>query len=104
MNNIIDKKVRITEQSVEYRKAFKWHSLPYTEIMQAYMRIEEANSKVCCGTANFDMHFLMLKTHSDELLKIPVSSRVLTERMLESLHTINPEIKIGYKKNADKKD
>lgn len=101
MDNIIDKKVHITDQTVEYKKGFKWLSLPYTEIIQAYMRIEEVNSKVCCGTANFDMHFLMLKTRSEELLKIPTSSRILTERMLESLRTINPDIKIGYKKTLD---
>ena len=101
MDNITDKKIHITDQSVEYKKGFKWLSLPYTEIIQAYMRIEEVNSKVCCGTANFDMHFLMLKTRSGELLKIPTSSRTLTERMLESLRTIGPHIEIGYKKNAD---
>ena len=101
MDNISDKRIRITDQSVEYKKGFKWLSLPHTEIIQAYMRIEEVNSKVCCGTANFDMHFLMLKTRSGELLKIPVTSRVLTERMLDSLRTITPNIEIGYKKKAD---
>ncbi len=56
MDNIIDKKVRIADQSVEYKKGFKWLSMPYAEIVQAYMRIEEVNSKVCCGTANFGRH------------------------------------------------
>ena len=56
MNNISDKRIRFTDQSIEYKKGFKWLSLPYTEICQAYMRIEEVNSKMCCGTANFDMH------------------------------------------------
>ena len=101
MDNITDKKVHITDQTVEYKKGFKWLSLPCTEIIQAYMRIEEVNGKVCCGTANFDMHFLMLKTHSEELIKIPTSSRILTERMLESLRIISPHIEIGYKKDAD---
>lgn len=101
MNNISDKRICFTDQSIEYKKGFKWLSLPYTEISQAYMRIEEVNSKMCCGTANFDMHFLMLKTRSGELLKIPVTSRTLTEQMLENLRTANAEIEIGYKKNAD---
>lgn len=101
MNNISDKRIRFTDQSIEYKKGFKWLSLPYDEISQAYMRIEEVNSKMCCGTANFDMHFLMLKTLSGELLKIPVTSRALTEQMLENLRTTNAEIEIGYKKNED---
>lgn len=102
MDNISDKKIRFTDQSIEYKKGFKWFSLPYTEIIQAYMRIEEVNSKMCCGTANFDMHFLMLKIRSGELLKIPVSSRTLTEQMLEKLRILKPEIEIGYKKSDER--
>ena len=98
MNNINDKRIRFTDQSVTYKKGFKWLLLPYTEIVQAYMRIEEVNSKMCCGTANFDMHFLMLKVQSGELLKIPTTSRKITEQMLEDLHVLNPNIEIGYNK------
>lgn len=100
-DSINDKRIRFTDRAVEYKKGFKWLSLPYADIAQAYMRIEEVNSKMCCGTANFDMHFLMLKTQSDELFKIPVTSKALIKQMLESLRTINPEIEIGYKKNSD---
>ena len=99
MINISDKRIRFTDQNIEYKKRFKWLSLPYSEIIQAYMRIEEVNSKMCCGTANFDMHFLMLRTQSGEFLKIPVTSRKLTEQMLDYLSKVNLNIEIGYKKN-----
>lgn len=98
MTYLSDNKIRFTDQSIEYKRGFKWKALPYSEILQAYMRIEEVNGKLCCGTANFDMHFLMLKTRSGELLKIEVSSRDLVKQMLEELRTVNNRIEIGYKK------
>lgn len=98
MNRFNDSKIRFADQEIEYKKGFKWLALPYSDIVQAYMRIEEVNGRLCCGTANFDMHFLMLKTQSGELIKIEVSSRELARQMLEELHTINERIEIGYKK------
>lgn len=100
MNPISDRRVRLTDQNVEYKRGFKWISLPCSEILQAYLRIEEVKSKMCCGTANFDMHFLMLKTRSGDLLKLPVTSRKFVEQILESLRASYPAIEIGYKKKA----
>lgn len=101
-DHICDKKIHFTDRGIEYKKGFKWLFLPYSEIVQAYMRIEEVKSKMCCGTANFDMHFLMLKTKSGDLLKIEASSKDLVKQMLESLRAINPETEIGYKKSAER--
>ena len=59
-----DKRIKLNEQELSYRRNLKWHTLPYTEITQAYLRIEEVKGKLCCSVANFDMYFLMLKTKS----------------------------------------
>ncbi len=93
-----DRKIRMKEQELTYKKGFKWHTLPYADIVQAYMRIEEVNGKMCCGVANFNMHFLMLRTRSGELLKMDATAREKVEQMLKELKQKNPEIKIGYEK------
>lgn len=93
-----DKKIKMKEQELEYKKGFKWYTLPYSEIMHAYLRIEEVKGKLCCGVANFDMHFLMLKTKAGELIKIEASSGDKVKQMLEELKKKNPEMEIGYKK------
>ena len=54
-----DKKIKLLEQEVEYKKGLKWYKLPYSDIKQAYLRVEEVNGKLCCGVANFDMFFLV---------------------------------------------
>lgn len=48
-----DKKIKLLEQEVEYKKGLKWYKLPYSDIKQAYLRVEEVNGKLCCGVANF---------------------------------------------------
>ena len=93
-----DKRIKLQEQEVEYKKGFKWYALPYTDIVQAYLRVEEVNGKLCCGVASFDMFFLMMKTKEEELIKVEATSKEIVKEMLEVLKEKNPEIEIGYKK------
>lgn len=97
-----DKKVRLNEQNMEYKKGFKWVELPYGEITKAYLRIEEVNGTLCCGRANFDMYFLMLQLSAGELLKLECTSKESVKEMLEVLKQKNDKIEIGYK--AKKED
>lgn len=96
--NMEDKRIKLEEQALSYRRNLKWHTLPYTEITQAYLRIEEVKGKLCCSVANFDMYFLMLKTKSDELIKIEASSQDIVKQMLDGLKQKNENIEIGFKK------
>lgn len=99
-----DKKIRLEEQSLSYKKGLKWYTLPYEDIMNAYLRVEEVNGRICCGVASFDMHFLMLKTTSGELIKIECSSRDIVKQMLDELTQKNNDtvnIVIGYKKENE---
>lgn len=96
-----DRKIRLEEQFISYKKGLKWHTLPYEDISNAYLRIEEVNGRICCGVASFDMHFLMLKTSSGELIKVECSSKEIVKQLLDELSQKNNEtinIVIGYKK------
>ena len=93
-----DTRIKLNEQTLEYKKGFKWHMLSYQDIRQAYLRIEEARGKLCCGVAYFETYYLMLKKPDEELLKIEVSSKAIAKRILEVLKEKNSEIEIGLKK------
>lgn len=93
-----DKRIKFGDQELTYKRGFKWFSLPYAEITNAYLRIEEVKGKLCCSVANFDMYFLMLKTTSEDLIKIEASSQDIVKRMLEELKQKNEKISIGFKK------
>lgn len=87
-----DKKIKLLEQEVEYKKGLKWYKLPYSDIKQAYLRVEEVNGKLCCGVANFDMFFLVIKTKEEKQIKLEASSKEIVKEMLEFLQEKNPEI------------
>lgn len=99
---VADKKIRLDETLLTYKKGFKWITIPYKEITNAYLRIEEVNGRLCCGVASFDMHFLMLKTKSGELIKIEGSSTEIVKEILDVLSQKNSEIVIGFNKDNDK--
>ena len=93
-----DKKIKLLEQEVEYKKGLKWYKLPYSDIKQAYLRVEEVNGKLCCGVANFDMFFLVIKTKEEKQIKLEAPSKEIVKEMLQFLQEKNPEIEIGFKK------
>lgn len=93
-----DKKIKFGERELTYKRGFKWYTLPYEEITHAYLRIEEVKGRLCCGVANFDMHFLMLKTSAGELLKLEATSQEIVKQMLDELKEKNPNVSIGFKK------
>ena len=93
-----DTRVKLHENDLEYRKNLKWYTLPYQEIAQAYLRIEEARGKMCCGVASFETPFLVLKKKDDSLLKIETSSKEIVKKILAALEEKNAGIDIGFKK------
>lgn len=93
-----DKKIKFYEQELSYKKGLKWQSLSYEEIEHAYLRIEEIKGRLCCGVANFDLYFLVLKTHSGKLVKAEASSQEIVKEMLAELKQKNDKIEIGFKK------
>lgn len=93
-----DKKIKLQEQQIEYKKGLKWYSLFYEDIKQAYLRIEEVNGRLCCGVANFDMYFLVLITKEGKDIKVEASSEKIVKEMLSVLKEKNPEVEIGFKK------
>lgn len=104
MEKLIDKRIKFHEQELEYKRGLKWYILPYSEISHAYLRIEEIKGRLCCGVANFDMNFLVIKTKSGEIHKIEVTSKELVKEMLQELQIRNSEIEVGYKKQEQDKE
>ena len=96
-----DKKIKLQEQEITYKKGLKWYTLPYTKIAQAYLRVEEVTGRLCCGVANIDMYFLVLRTVDGELIKTEASSKENVKEMLEILKEKNTAIEIGYKKQEE---
>lgn len=74
--------------------------MPYSQTEHAYLRQEEVTAKMCCGRANFDQFYLMLKGSDGVLRKHQVKDLAAGKRALEHIAAKNPHCVIGYQKPA----
>ncbi len=95
-----DRKLELKDTSLTYKKSFRWNELAYEAIERAYLRVEAVNARMCCGVANFDMHFLMLKQKDGKLAKIQFERGETVEEILAKISEKNDKIIIGFNKNA----
>jgi len=74
--------------------------MPYSQAEHAYLRQEEVTAKMCCGRANFDQFYLMLKGSDGVLRKHQVKDMAAGKYALDYIAAKNPNCVIGYRKPA----
>lgn len=93
-------KVRLGELVLFFSRFAGGTFMPYSEVQHAYLRQEEVNARMCCGRANFDQFFLMLKGSDGKLRKHQVADLAKGKLALEHIARLNPDCLIGYQKPA----
>ena len=93
-------KVRLGELVLFFSRFSGGTFMPYSQVEHAYLRQEEVNARLCCGRANFDQFFLMLKGSDGVLRKHQVKDREAAQTALERIARKNPNCLIGYQKPA----
>ena len=93
-------KVKLGEQVVLFSRFAGGSYMPYSEMVNAYVRQEEVNAKLCCGRANFDQFFLMILGSDGTLRKHQVPDMAAAKLALEHIAQKNPNCVIGYQKPA----
>ena len=93
-------KVKLGEQVALFSRFAGGSYMPYSEMVNAYVRQEEVNAKLCCGRANFDQFFLMIMGSDGTLRKHQVPDMAAGKLALEHIAQKNPNCIIGYQKPA----
>ena len=93
-------KVKLGEQVALFSRVAGGSYMPYSEMVNAYVRQEEVNAKLCCGRANFDQFFLMIMGSDGTLRKHQVPDMAAGKLALEHIAMKNPDCVIGYRKPA----
>ena len=93
-------KVKLGEQVALFSRFAGGSYMPYSEMVNAYVRQEEVNAKLCCGRANFDQFFLMLLGSDGVLRKHQVNTKEDALAALDIIALRNPDTQIGYRKPA----
>ena len=68
-------KVHLGELVIFFSRFAGGSFMPYSQAEQAYLRQEEVNARLCCGRANFDQFFLMLRGSDGVLRKHQVKDK-----------------------------
>lgn len=87
-------KLKFGAEALSYRTGLKSGSLPYAELERAFMRIREAQSKMCCGTACFADCYLVLVSGGRELAQIMMEKDDITAA-LDQIAERSPKTVIG---------
>ena len=93
-------KVKLGEQVALFSRFAGGSYMPYSEMVNAYVRQEAVNAKLCCGRANFDQFFLMIMGSDGTLRKHQVPDMAAGKLALEHIAMKNPDCVIGYRKPA----
>lgn len=66
-------------------------------IRRAYRRVEEVNSKMCCGNVNFDIQKLVLVLEEEVCVEVLIGDGIPkeAEALYKKLKDENPQIQYG---------
>lgn len=70
--------------------------VPYSEMVQAYLRLEQSSTRLGCRLVPADYVYLMLLCSDSKLRKFLIPSRELGDRALKHIAEHNPAVVIGY--------
>lgn len=93
-------KITFTDSEIKYKSFLAKMDIPYAIIKNAYMRIEEVGATMCCGRANFNRYFLIIKPNTDNRspYKMELDSDVAVKEALSKIKELVPNVEIGMPK------
>lgn len=91
------------EHCFYYQRMFHQCYIPYDQIVWAFHRVEEVNGKLCCGTATFQLHKLIVVTKDKQELSLDLGEKPEVEAGLAAITAHNPSVDTGYTKEKKEK-
>lgn len=91
-------RARLGERCLFLRRLFGTSYLPYSQICRAWLRQEEVNARMCCGTANFDQFYVVMDCADGQQRQGQVIDKAAGQRCLDHIAARNAEVKIGFVK------
>ena len=87
--------VRVGKLGVYYRSGLKNVFLAYPTLERAFIRIQEVNGRMCCGSTTFAYYRLVLIRGGKEYAEIMSESESAMDAALAAIHGNAPELPIG---------
>ena len=94
---IVKGKVKLGETAIFWKQGLRWHVVKTDLVERAYRRVEEVNSRVCCGSICFPIQKLELRLKNGEELSLLIAEG--DTKMAESLYKMikekHPQLQYG---------
>lgn len=91
--------VRIGALGVYFRAGLKMRFIPYSYLDRVFIRVQEVNARVCCGSACFMYYRLVFVHNGEEYADVLSESEKAMDGALACIHEKAPELSIGVKEN-----
>ncbi len=95
--------VRVGKLGVYYRSGLKTVFLAYPTLERAFIRIQEVNGRMCCGSTTFAYYRLVLIRGGKEYAEVMSESESAMDAVLAAIHENAPELPIGVADQDGKK-
>lgn len=95
--------VRVGKLGVYYRSGLKTVFLAYPTLERAFIRIQEVNGRMCCGSTTFAYYRLVLIRGGKEYAEVMSESEQAMDAALAAIHENAPELPIGVADQDGKK-
>lgn len=83
---------------VYYRDGFKTKFVPYSSMERAFIRVQEVNGRLCCGSAVFTYFRLILVVNGKEWGDIMSEDEQAMDDALAAIAQRSPDTAIGFAK------
>ena len=90
-------KVKLADHTLFWKKGFGWSFVKIEDIKKAFRRIEAVDTKMCCGSVNFDIQKLVLILKDDTKLELLIGDGMPreAEALFEKLKGMDTDIQFG---------
>ena len=89
-------RLRVGRLGVYFRDGFKTRFLDYPSLERVFIRVQEVNGRLCCGTASFAYYRLVFVRGGREIADVMSENEQEMDAALARIHELAPDIAIGF--------
>ena len=88
-------KLHVGRLGVYYRDGFRTRFLSYSDFDRAFIRVQDVNGRMCCGTAVFQYFRMVFVRGGKEFADVMSENERAMDDALARIHVLSPETAIG---------
>lgn len=91
-------KVRVGRLGVYFRDGFKTRFLAYAGLERVFIRVQQVNGRMCCGSATFEYYRLVFVANGKEIADVISEKEKEMDAALARIGELAPDLAIGFVK------